>query len=481
MEKFITEKAMEEIADKFAEITSKGKPDWVKCFAQSPDISNAVLIATEGIVSDLFQYCNLPIKDLEIFQAAFEKNSSANFSMIAHQQHLREVVQCVIDRYETRLDVISELTFADQVSRLEFATIIIGILGAIKCANGTLTSKEQKLVSDCFRVINTGFSSGYTDMHYSDFLISDGIINGHVWLLVDAFIGLYAFNYEHFRAYIKASFAQVGVFNINCNILEKGYELYSSLDDTKKNNQNKKENVQDAGCEIHKLQTDKCIYNLIDCSLSCNSIQYALSNHVTIDGAILVVAVTDGPMAQTREHLKLARQVNVPQIVVFMNKCDQVNDPFLTEVVELEIRELLSSCGFDESSKIIKGSAQALNPTVFSDIVSAMETFKSHNMANKQDMPFCNICIIGHEKHGKTSFSSEISNYTTSMPMHNSITLQRAKPTSNPEPKQKSAQSPTQEEKLNWIRQRRCAFCGGEFEGIITKICRDCGKTKNYR
>jgi len=82
-----------------------------------------------------------------------------------------------------------------------------------------------------------------------------------------------------------------------------------------------------------------------------------------MDGAILVVAATDGPMQQTREHLLLAKQVNVPSIVVFMNKCDQVDDPELLELVEMELRELLDEYGFPgDDTPIIQGSAlNALN------------------------------------------------------------------------------------------------------------------------
>jgi elongation factor Tu len=77
-----------------------------------------------------------------------------------------------------------------------------------------------------------------------------------------------------------------------------------------------------------------------------------------MDGAILVVAATDGPMPQTKEHILLARQVGVPKIVVFMNKVDLVEDPELLELVEMEIRDLLSSYGFDgDNTPIIQGSA----------------------------------------------------------------------------------------------------------------------------
>lgn len=77
-----------------------------------------------------------------------------------------------------------------------------------------------------------------------------------------------------------------------------------------------------------------------------------------MDGAILVIAATDGPMAQTREHILLARQVGVPRMVVFMNKCDQVDDPELLDLVEMEIRDLLNEYGFDgDNTPIIRGSA----------------------------------------------------------------------------------------------------------------------------
>ena len=76
-----------------------------------------------------------------------------------------------------------------------------------------------------------------------------------------------------------------------------------------------------------------------------------------MDGAILVVSAADGPMPQTREHILLSRQVGVPKIVVYMNKCDQVDDPELLELVEMEIRELLGEYGYDTECPIIKGSA----------------------------------------------------------------------------------------------------------------------------
>jgi len=104
-------------------------------------------------------------------------------------------------------------------------------------------------------------------------------------------------------------------------------------------------------------------YAHVDCPGHADYIKNMITGAAQMDGAILVVAATDGPMQQTREHLLLARQVNVPAIVVFMNKCDQVDDPELLELVEMELRELLDEYKFPGSdTPIIQGSAlNALN------------------------------------------------------------------------------------------------------------------------
>ena len=99
-------------------------------------------------------------------------------------------------------------------------------------------------------------------------------------------------------------------------------------------------------------------YAHVDCPGHADYVKNMITGAAQMDGAILVVAATDGPMPQTREHIVLARQVGVPYIVVFMNKCDQVDDPELLELVEMEIRELLSKYGFPgDKTPIIKGSA----------------------------------------------------------------------------------------------------------------------------
>jgi elongation factor Tu len=104
--------------------------------------------------------------------------------------------------------------------------------------------------------------------------------------------------------------------------------------------------------------TDKRHYAHVDCPGHADYVKNMITGAAQMDGAILVVAATDGPMPQTKEHILLARQVGVPQIVVFMNKVDLVDDPELLELVEMEIRELLTSYGFDgDNTPIIQGSA----------------------------------------------------------------------------------------------------------------------------
>ncbi len=106
-----------------------------------------------------------------------------------------------------------------------------------------------------------------------------------------------------------------------------------------------------------EYQTEKRHYAHVDCPGHADYIKNMITGAAQMDGAILVIAATDGPMAQTKEHLLLARQVGVPAIVVFLNKCDQVDDEELLELVEMEVRETLASYEFDEDAPIIKGSA----------------------------------------------------------------------------------------------------------------------------
>ena len=132
------------------------------------------------------------------------------------------------------------------------------------------------------------------------------------------------------------------------------YEDYSSID--------KAPEERERGITINtahvEYETDKRHYAHVDCPGHADYIKNMITGAAQMDGAILVIAATDGPMAQTREHILLARQVGVPAIVVFLNKCDQVDDEELLELVEMEVRELLSTYEFPgDEVPIIKGSA----------------------------------------------------------------------------------------------------------------------------
>ena len=109
-----------------------------------------------------------------------------------------------------------------------------------------------------------------------------------------------------------------------------------------------------------EYQTETRHYAHVDCPGHADYVKNMVTGAAQMDGAILVVAATDGPMPQTREHILLARQVGVPQLVVFLNKCDLVDDPELLDLVEMEVRELLSSYEYDgDNIPVIRGSALA--------------------------------------------------------------------------------------------------------------------------
>ena len=107
-----------------------------------------------------------------------------------------------------------------------------------------------------------------------------------------------------------------------------------------------------------EYETAKRHYAHVDCPGHADYVKNMITGAAQMDGAILVIAATDGPMAQTREHILLANQVGVPRMVVFLNKCDMVDDDELLELVEMEVRELLSEYGFDgDETPIVRGSA----------------------------------------------------------------------------------------------------------------------------
>ena len=128
-----------------------------------------------------------------------------------------------------------------------------------------------------------------------------------------------------------------------------------------------------------EYETEKRHYAHVDCPGHADYVKNMITGAAQMDGAILVVAATDGPMPQTREHILLARQVGVPYIVVFLNKCDQLDDPELLELVEMEVRELLSSYEFPgDDIPIVKGSAlkaleKATSGAANADVLAAPE------------------------------------------------------------------------------------------------------------
>ena len=173
------------------------------------------------------------------------------------------------------------------------------------------------------------------------------------------------------------------------------YEDYSSID--------KAPEERERGITINtahvEYETDARHYAHVDCPGHADYIKNMITGAAQMDGAILVIAATDGPMAQTKEHILLARQVGVPAIVVFLNKCDQVDDEELLELVEMEVRETLSFYEFPgDDIPIIKGSAlnalvsESTDPNApeYACIKELMDAVDSYipTPDRKADMPF---------------------------------------------------------------------------------------------
>ena len=142
----------------------------------------------------------------------------------------------------------------------------------------------------------------------------------------------------------------------------KGFAKATAFDEIDKAPEEKERGITIATAHV-EYESEKRHYAHVDCPGHADYIKNMITGAAQMDGAILVVAATDGPMPQTREHILLARQVGVPDIVVFLNKCDMVDDPELIELVEMELRELLSKYEFPgDDTPIIQGSAlNALN------------------------------------------------------------------------------------------------------------------------
>ncbi len=184
--------------------------------------------------------------------------------------------------------------------------------------------------------------------------------------------------------------------------------------------------IATAHCEYN---SDKRHYAHVDCPGHADYIKNMITGAAQMDGAILVVSATDGPMPQTREHILLAKQVGVPEIVVFINKTDQVDDPDLVELVEEEIRELLTKYEFDgENAAIIKGSAikaleakslddEAVKPIL--DLIDALDE-KIPTPKRDVDKPFLmpiedifsiegrGTVVTGRIERGKVNINDEV-------------------------------------------------------------------------
>ncbi|MEW6489629.1 MAG: elongation factor Tu, partial [Thermodesulfobacteriota bacterium] len=137
----------------------------------------------------------------------------------------------------------------------------------------------------------------------------------------------------------------------------KGFAKFTAFDEIDKAPEERERGITIATAHV-EYETDKRHYAHVDCPGHADYIKNMITGAAQMDGAILVVSAADGPMPQTREHVLLARQVNVPYLVVYLNKVDMVDDPELLELVELEVRELLSSYEFPgDDTPVVKGSA----------------------------------------------------------------------------------------------------------------------------
>jgi len=137
----------------------------------------------------------------------------------------------------------------------------------------------------------------------------------------------------------------------------KGLANFTAYDQIDKAPEERERGITIATAHV-EYESERRHYAHVDCPGHADYVKNMITGAAQMDGAILVVSAADGPMPQTREHILLAKQVNVPHIVVFLNKCDLVDDPELLDLVELEVRELLSSYGFPgETTPVIRGSA----------------------------------------------------------------------------------------------------------------------------
>ena len=146
---------------------------------------------------------------------------------------------------------------------------------------------------------------------------------------------------------------------ITLHLAKKGLSEVKSFDSIDSAPEEKERGITINTAHV-EYQTEKRHYAHVDCPGHADYVKNMVTGAAQMDGAIIVVAATDGPMPQTREHILLARQVGVPRLVVFLNKCDLVDDEELLELVEMEVRDLLGKYEFDaDNTPIIRGSALA--------------------------------------------------------------------------------------------------------------------------
>jgi elongation factor Tu len=174
----------------------------------------------------------------------------------------------------------------------------------------------------------------------------------------------------------------------------KNFANYVSYDNIDKAPEERERGITIATAHV-EYQTDKRHYAHVDCPGHADYIKNMITGAAQMDGAILVVSAADGPMPQTREHILLARQVGVPYIVVYMNKVDMVDDPELLELVELEVRELLSKYQFPgDKTPIIKGSglkalqseSKDINAPEYKSILELMDALDNYIPEPKRDI-----------------------------------------------------------------------------------------------
>jgi elongation factor Tu len=191
---------------------------------------------------------------------------------------------------------------------------------------------------------------------------------------------------DHGKTTLTAAITKVLAF--------KNFASFVSYDNIDKAPEERERGITIATAHV-EYQTEKRHYAHVDCPGHADYIKNMITGAAQMDGAILVVSAADGPMPQTREHILLARQVGVPYIVVYMNKVDMVDDPELLELVELEVRELLSKYQFPgDKTPIIKGSAlkalqsesKDINAPEYKSILELMDALDSYIPEPKRDI-----------------------------------------------------------------------------------------------